>query len=243
LFKFCRKVAIGDQQRDPADPSLSVLPREKRLVEFFERTKPRHRRFAGGGFAAKSSSSVSESISGHSMVGKAMDSSTCWEACANALMSKLSKEPIWERDRFKSFVLIMAFFSLITAVSLRLLRILSRASLAGDKLFVMSKLDMLRNDGLFFCREKYLWGDVTGNLMDPSIDFSIIHQQPLSISGPTVVCRKKKKRKERNNLLLDGIWSSLKLKLFCEQQTSVATRISEFYKLTFSNNSCVGSDD
>jgi hypothetical protein len=195
------------------------------LVEFFERTKPRHRRFAGGGFAAKSSSSVSkESMSGHSMVGKAMDSSTCWEACANALMSKLSKEPIWWRDRFK-FVLIMGFLSLVTAVSLRLLRTLSRASLAGDKLFVMSKLDMVLGDGVIFRCGKFLW-NLLGILWDPPIDFSIIRQQLDYCTESPPVAQEKEKRKERN--IFDGIWSSLKLKLFCEQQTSEATRMIEF---------------
>jgi hypothetical protein len=76
------------------------------------RTKPRHRCLAVGSNVGLLSSSES-SISGHSIVGKAIDSSTCWEAVVNSLISRLSKDPILDRERFELKRWLADFVSLV----------------------------------------------------------------------------------------------------------------------------------
>ena len=102
------------QHRDPEDPNLcddgdddDDTPRiTERSADPFDRTSPRHRRFADGS-RSKLSSSASDSSKDHAISGKAIDSSTCFDALTKSLMSKevLSNNPILvvERDRFKLF--------------------------------------------------------------------------------------------------------------------------------------------
>jgi hypothetical protein len=119
----------GIQHSDPDDPFRSKRE-ESSKDALLERTKPRHRRLAAGG--EENSSSSEPSKPGNSIAGKAMESSSCSEASEKELMSKVSKEPKIDRDRFKFFVHIMGFSLLITGVTTRL-RAFSRASVAGEK--------------------------------------------------------------------------------------------------------------
>ena len=119
----------GVQHSDPLDPHLSE--RDERSKEaLLERDKPRQRRLEAGGVMESSSSESSNP--GNSMDGKAIESSSCWEASAKTLMSKLSKEPMVERDRFRFFVQIMGFSRLMTGVC-STLSAFSRAAVAGEK--------------------------------------------------------------------------------------------------------------
>lgn len=78
-----------------------------------ERDSPLHRRLTGGGreHASSSESEEESSLKLHSMVGKAMDSSSSCETSSNALMSN---EAMPDRDRFRDFVQIMGLSLLIT---------------------------------------------------------------------------------------------------------------------------------
>ena len=141
------------QQSDPDDPHRSESV-DKSKDALLERAKPRHRRLEGGGEENSSSSSAS-SNAGNSMVGKAIESSNCWEASAKELISKLSNEPTNDRDRFKFFVQIMGVSLLITGVS-RILSAFSRASVAGEKeLEVVMQLILyfIFQEGLFRSRK------------------------------------------------------------------------------------------
>jgi hypothetical protein len=80
----------------------------------------------------ENSSSSEPSKPGNSISGKAIESSSCSEASAKELISKLSKEPTIDRDRFKFLVQIIGFSLLITGVATSL-RAFSRASVAGEK--------------------------------------------------------------------------------------------------------------
>ena len=89
------------QNSEPVDPFLSC-EREKRSQDPADRAKPRHSRLEGWTMSSSSSSSAKL----QSMVGNAMDSSTCFDETSKADMSNESKE---ERDRFMEEGLIMGF--------------------------------------------------------------------------------------------------------------------------------------
>jgi hypothetical protein len=72
-----------------------------RFAEPFDRTKPLHCRLADSS-KEKLSSSDSESSKLHSIEGKAIESSTCFEAFAKSTMSKL-QDLIVGLERFKLF--------------------------------------------------------------------------------------------------------------------------------------------
>jgi hypothetical protein len=99
----------ADYINDPLDPclctelwSMSVEEIDEavkvdRSEDRLHRTKPLQCLLDGGAAQNEASSSLSPSSSkeGHSMTGKAMESSICWEASKKALMSNGSS-----RDRF-----------------------------------------------------------------------------------------------------------------------------------------------
>ena len=117
-----------DHDIDPLEPRLSAWfatsMREERSHDRSDRVKPRHWRFRREKQKSSSSSSsskcsrrslgvandvaaLSESLlllsssskEGHSMAGKAIVSSTCWDACKNSPMSKDPDSP--KRDRVR----------------------------------------------------------------------------------------------------------------------------------------------
>ena len=93
------------QQRDPDDPDLFVDDPPKnddKFTEPFDRTNPRHRLLAANGTQSKISSE-SEPSKFHSIVGNAIESSTCCEAFLKLLMSKLLNSPMLECGRFRPF--------------------------------------------------------------------------------------------------------------------------------------------
>jgi hypothetical protein len=111
------------------------LPRvERPHLILPERTRPWHRRLvAGGGTNSASSCSCSMSTSfDHSMEGKAIESSTGWDASTKELRSKAPRDE--QQDRFKE---IMGRSLLITGVLLAAaaasFRAFSRAAVAGEQ--------------------------------------------------------------------------------------------------------------
>jgi hypothetical protein len=89
------------QHKDPKDPHLCVSQNVDRWTAPFDRTKPLLWRLADSS-KEKLSSSDSESSKLHSIEGKAIEASTCFEAFAKSPMSKL-QDPVVGRERFKLF--------------------------------------------------------------------------------------------------------------------------------------------
>jgi hypothetical protein len=90
-------------------------------------------------------SSLSESKVGHSMVGKAIESSTFWDASKKTLISKLSNDPSCDLDLFIASGLIIGSALWAAGIEGRL-RLLCKAAVAGVALVASLELDsFIRN--------------------------------------------------------------------------------------------------